>query len=136
MGLAEKRAVEAIKTGVFKDITNQVAQVVGKEVQIDVAWDDFMKEIEGRPDALSEYVTSVFFSPLVNGLKAVCADDMSRKAVNEGVNKIELACSGSYWSEGGISFSSGTLKLDSTYANIEKVQARTDAVQKVIENGL
>ena len=135
MGLAEKRIVKAFQEGPYKKYESQIHEVVGKEIEIDVNWDSLSKG--GSSDLWEDSFPKVYFIPLIDALKSICADDMGKEAIAESLTKIIIENNGNWSSSSWSSFSDGVLKLDNDpITNIDSTQARAESLQKVLENNL
>lgn len=81
MGLQEKKAAKAIKDQYFDDYQKDLNEIVGKELPIEINWDSFdLNSIK--------FIPSVCLQRTVDAFKAVCADDLGKEAVQEGISKI------------------------------------------------
>lgn len=137
MGLAEKRAIEGFKTNKFIDFQKQIESVIGMTVSYDIAWDDFASQLEGRSDAteaMNEYMSGMFFMPMINAFKSICADYMGKTALKSSLKKIQMLNTNSYYyGETGASYEAGVLKLDFYYTNADQITERETAIRTKIE---
>lgn len=139
MGLAEKRAIEGFKTSQYTDFKKQIEGILGASVEFDIAWDNFSMQLEGRSnptEAMSEYMAGMFFQPMINAFKSICSDDMGKTALKESLKKVQMLNSGNYYSDSGVTYDSGVLKLDFYYANVDQVADRETAIRTKIESAL
>ena len=135
MGLAEKRIVKAFQEGPYKKYESQIHEVVGKEIEIEVNWDSLSKG--GSSDLWEDSFPKVYFIPLIDALKSICADDMGKEAIAESLTKIIIENNGNWSTSSWSSFSNGVLNLDADpVTNIDSTQARATSLQKVLENNL
>ncbi len=137
--LAEKRIVEGFKTSQFTEFQKQIEGIVGMSVEFDIAWDDFCSQIEGMSypaEAMSEYMAGMFFHPMINAFKSICSDDMGKTALKESLKKIQILNSGNYYSDSGVTYDSGVLRLDFKYTNVDQVADRETAIRTKIESAL
>ena len=80
----------------------------------------------------------VYFTPLVDALKAICEDEMGKEAIAEELQKIIIkneagVSSATYWS----SFDNKTITLDhKPTTNVHHIEDRAKQLQKALENGL
>lgn len=134
MGLAEKRAVEEIKTK-MAEWGKQICAAAQTNIPIEVKWDTLVKEDAGgyAVDAFEK----VFVGPLVQGFQKLCNDDIGKKAVADGIKKIVIknegdVISGSYWA----TFENGILTLDHRAANVDYGNERAEGLVEVLSKAL
>ena len=136
MGLAERRIAKAFQENEYQSFLNEIKEVVGKEVEVDVAWDTL--QVEGMSHLYEECWPQVYFQPLVAALKSVCQDEMGKEAIADELSKViikneEGISSESKWA----SFSDKTLVLDhKPTTNVHHVDARAGKLQKLLEDSL
>lgn len=139
MGLAEKRAMESFKTSQFIDFKKQIEGILGASVEFEIAWDNFNSQIEGRSnptETMIDYMSGLFFYPMINAFKSICSDDFGKTALKESLKKIQMINVGNYCGDSGVTFDSGVLKLDFYYANVDQVADRETAIRTKIESAL
>ncbi|QDO94486.1 hypothetical protein FNB79_11090 [Formosa sediminum] len=85
MGLQEKRAAKSIEDQYLENYQNEINEIVGKDLPININWDTFELDY-------IKFVPSVCLQRLTDALKAVCSDDMGKEAIAESVNSIEVYC--------------------------------------------
>ncbi len=115
MGLAEKRAIEAFKTNNFNQLKSEIESLTGFPVEFDITWDNFSSQLEGRSspvETMTEYMTCMFFKPLINAFRSICVDDMGKTALKSLLKKVQMINTGNFYGDSGVSFESGVLKLD------------------------
>ncbi len=136
MGLAERRIVKAFQESAYENFLTAMKKVIGKDVEIDVAWDTLAED--GMSHLYEEAWPQVYFEPLIKALESICSDDMGKEAISESLEKViikneEGISSPSSWS----SFENGILNLDhKPTTNIHYIDDRAKAVQTLLENSL
>ncbi|HTJ66763.1 MAG TPA: hypothetical protein VL551_04475 [Actinospica sp.] len=135
MGLAERRSVERFKNEDYPGWKARIDEAAGFDVPIEVTWEELA--VPDYADQYAEYFPQVYFQPLLDALGAVGADDMGKEALREGVTKVVVRNTDTYFSESGISFAGGVLTIDhKSDTNTHHVAERTKALQSVLEAGL
>jgi hypothetical protein len=139
--LAERRAITAYEQGAYAAHLADIKTAAGFEVPVDVKWDTIARPGESAAYGEDDYWTRIFFVPLKNALKAITVDDIGKKALQAKLKKIvihydkDTASPTNYASD--VSFSEGVLTLNFVpYNNAGDVDARANAIQKVLENAL
>jgi len=106
MGLTERRAVQTLKDGDFKQFVEEVKSICGPELTIEMDWaslesdDDCLWIVENRKHR--EYM----FGRLQNVLAHICSDDMGKSALSQSLKKIVLINA-----SGDMGFEDGTFTL-------------------------
>jgi hypothetical protein len=135
MGLAERRGVENFKTGSYPAWKERIDEKAGFEVDVEVEWDSL-----GEPGHAEEYerqFPKIYFEPLVGALEAITIDDLGRKALKEGLKKVVVKNSDTYYSPTGFAFSGGVLTIDhQPHYNVDYWEERRDALRRLLEDGL
>ena len=130
MGLAEKRATMEFQKNVYPNLKRAIDEAAGFEIPIQVDWEALAQPEDSA--LYKEFWTNIYFEPLLGAFKVICADDLGKGALKEGLKKIEICNSKQFGSPEGFSFAAGVLKLDHKLVNVENVEERTkDLVEKV-----
>jgi hypothetical protein len=91
----------------------------------------------GAPAAPTFYENlKIYFTPLADALKSICADDMGKDALKAALKKVTLTNEGHHSSPSGFSFEKGVLTLDHGLSNIGDVTDRKKAIEKLLEKAL
>ena len=136
MGLAERRIAKAFQENEYQNFLKEIKDVVGKDVEVDVAWDTL--QVDGMSHLYEECWPQVYFQPLVAALKSICEDDMGKEAIADELSKViikneEGISSESRWA----SFADKTLVLDhKPTTNVHYVDARAKKLQQLLEDSL
>lgn len=109
MGLAERRAVEGIKNGEYKAFVNDVKNIVGYDLSIDVDWVSVEDHRECAWIVENNKVQSVWFDNLLAVLKSVAADEMGKNALKEKLKSIVFINA-----EGYLTFDNGVFTIPSS----------------------
>lgn len=135
MGLAERRAAKDFQDKTFPKLVEQIHQVVGFAIPIEVAWDQLA--VEGQTEQYNEAWTEIYFKPVIEGLRQITRDDMGKEAVKGGIKKLELRnASGFYSPHSAIKFTDGTLSIDHELTNVGDTADRTKYLIELVEKGL
>jgi hypothetical protein len=136
MGLKERRSIEEYKDGVFDEFASKIKEVIGKELSIDVDWEQLA--IEERTHEYAGW-SKIFFEPLIESLTNIAKDEMGKKALAEKVTNIKIQntnCSISAGSSNWFSFEDGVITLDHKLTNysqdteyLEKVKKLTSSIE-------
>lgn len=136
MGLAEKRAIEELKKGQFAEVVKNIKDITKFDVDVVANWDDFATHMDGRSDDISRYFMEMFGTTMVESLKAICADDIGREALQGVLKKITFKCdSNASYSESGFSFANGEVVMNLTWSGND-IEPRTKAMISLLEKSL
>jgi hypothetical protein len=136
MGLQEKRALKAFQEGNYQQLTSEINTLAGYPIEFEVNWDTL---------ALDEYAAlyedcfpKVYFTPLINAIKEIAADDMGKEALKEILKKIVIKNEGGYYSAGSAySFQSGVLTVDhQPFNNVDNITERSTVVGELLMKNL
>lgn len=136
MGLVEKRIIAAYQKEQFPAWQERLKQLVGAELEYDVAWNEIVKE--GFPDAYPATLDYNFFQPLFNALSSICSDDIGTESFRETIRRIKIG-NLREWSSLEAKVDGDCLSLDSdpTYERTDgSVQDYSGRIQKVLEAAL
>jgi hypothetical protein len=136
MGIAERRATKDFQDRALPGLKEQIQKLAGFPVEIEINWEQLAKE--GAQDRYLEGWKKVYFTPVIDALKAVACDDMGRDAIKGGLKKISFAnTAGKYSAESAVSFISGELTVDhDPDCNVDYVAERAKAIQRALEKAL
>jgi hypothetical protein len=131
MGLAEKRAIKELQDKVYPELKQKLDQAAKFAVPLEVQWDTLASE--GYAHLLVDSIPKVYFNPLIEALKSICADDMGQQALKGALKKVVIRNSGS----SDISFADGQLLFDhDPVTNIDYGDERRDKIVKILEKAL
>jgi len=85
MGLNERRKIKELQEQTFPQRMAELAEITGGAITYDVDWDSFADDMEALNfvDNLSCHRTNM-------ALRVICADDLGKEAVQEGLKTIRL----------------------------------------------
>lgn len=134
-GLKEKRAVKNFQEQTFPKLTQQINTVASVDVPVEVDWDSIA--VDDYADMYEEGFTKVYFTPLLDALKEICADDMGKDALKNALKKVVIKNSSNSYSPSNFSFADGVLVIDhSPTTNIDDTKERTKKIVKLLEDAL
>ncbi|BDD07298.1 hypothetical protein AUTU_47810 (plasmid) [Aureibacter tunicatorum] len=118
----------------YPDYKQQILDVVGYELEIDVDWDSLAKD--GNVDQYELSIPDVYFAPVLKVFKDVCQDDMGKEALQEVVKKIEFKNENDIWSaRDWVKLKGDVLILDhETTTNSGNIDDRAYYLNEVLEN--
>ncbi|MCF8060599.1 MAG: hypothetical protein K9K67_14955 [Bacteriovoracaceae bacterium] len=136
MGLKERRALEEFKTQSYGNLLNQIKSAAQFEVEVEFNFESLEKNI--LPDYFAEHVTKVFFTPLINTLNSIAADELGATALKQSLKKIIIQDSNSiHISNQWASLKDGVLTLDHEVStNVDQIVDRTESLTALLENNL
>ena len=121
MGLKEKRAAKEFVDTRLDSLLAQVSKQAKFEVDVEIDWDTL--SVDDYSHLYDEAWPKVYFKPLIAAFKDMCADDLSREALQEGVKKVVICNhSDNYSAQKWARFKDGTLTLNhSPIINVNEV---------------
>lgn len=129
MGLAERRAVTAVKENDYKTFEAKVKELCGFEVKMTFDW----PTIENHKDCVwiceNKRYNGYMFDPIAEALKNVCADNMGKDAVKSALKEINMIPS-----TGDLTFENGVLTIRNDLTGNGAYGA--DSIQSTLEKGL
>jgi hypothetical protein len=134
-GLKEKRAIKNFQEKSYPKLTKEINSIAGTDVPIEVDWDSIA--VDGYSELYEEGFTKVYFTPLADALKGICADDMGKTALKEALKKVVIKNSSDSYSPSNFSFADGVLVIDhSPTSNLADTKDRTDKIVKLLEDAM
>ena len=134
MGLAERRAATNFKDNEFPALQQEINAAAGFDVPLEVKWDSLTQD--GYTDQYNESATKLFFRPLIDALKAITVDDLGKDSLKASLKKIIISNEHDNISGNGFKFQNGELVIDHKFTNVQETEARTKAIQKLLEKNL
>jgi len=136
MGLAEKRVVKSFQEGTYQGFVKQINDIIEKPLEIEVQWDQLAEN--GMSHLYESHWPKIYFTPLVNVLQNICADELGKEAVNTGLDKIIIKNEDDIYSPGSwSSLDEKVLVLNHMpTANVDNIKGRTEGLQKELEDNL
>ena len=136
MGLKERRVGKEFQDSHYGGHRKAIEEALGFEVTIEVDWEAL--QVEDMSHLYVECWPKVYFTPLTEGFKTICADDMGKEALKEALKKIVITnqagnSSGRSW----VTFNEGVLKLDhKPTSNVDQIKERTEGLVSMLESSL
>lgn len=135
MGLKEKRAVQDFEQNIFPGLKTEIETIAGFSIEFEIAWEKLA--IDGYDHLYAEAFPKVYFTPIANAFKEICVDDMGKEALKGALKKIFITNEKGASSPTAMAFEGGTLTVDHKPAtNIDDIDVRSKAIQKLLENAL
>lgn len=136
MGLQERRAVKTFQDGSYQSLTNEINTLAGYPLEFDINWDTLA--LEEYTHLYDEGFTKVYFTPLINALKEITADDMGKEALKEALKKVVIKNeAGNYYGSTAYAFNGGVLTIDhQPFSNIDNITERSEELSKLLMKNL
>lgn len=90
MGLQERRAVQALKDGDFKQFTERVNSICGGDMPVEMDWSSFENDNDIIWILDNKKPQECVFGRLEKVLSKICGDDMGKSALKDKVKKISV----------------------------------------------
>ncbi|TPN83399.1 hypothetical protein [Aquimarina algicola] len=136
MGLSERRVAKKFEEEIFPELKKDIEQAAKKSLEFEVEWKSIA--IDGMSHLYEECWPQVYFEPIKIALGNITVDDMGAEAIEESLSKIVIknekeTSSPSKW----CTFEDNILILDhKPTTNVNQIQDRADAIQKMLEDNL
>src|SRR5436305_11117352 len=85
MGLNERRKIEELKNTTFPGRVKEIEEICGKAIPYDVDWASLADDAEGL-----NFIDNISCHRLNMALRVICADDLGKEAVRDGLKVIRL----------------------------------------------
>jgi hypothetical protein len=135
MGLAGRRAAKEFETNVFPKLKAEIDAVAGFPVPIEVRWDTLTKD-ETYVASWNDAWPKIYFTPMVEAFKSICADDLGKEALKGALKKVIVQDAKDSYSSWWATFEGGTLTLDYQFTNVDYVDDRTKVLRETLEKAL
>lgn len=134
-GLKEKRAIKDFQEKSYPKLKKEIDGAAGLDVPIEVDWNSIA--VKDYAHLYEEGFTKVYFTPLLEALKEICADDMGKSALKNALKKVVIKNSSDSFSPSKFTFSEGVLVIDhSPTTNLGDTKDRTAKIVKLLEGAL
>jgi hypothetical protein len=136
MGLSEKRALKTFQDGSYQKLTSEIHTLAGYPLEFEVNWDTIA--LDEYAEIYEESFSKVYFTPLVNAIKEITADDMGKEALKESLKKVVIKNEGgNVYGSTAYSFNAGVLTIDhQPFSNIDNITERSMALSKLLMKNL
>lgn len=128
MGLEDKRFKKQMENETLPEIARQLAEIVGKDIEIDIDWESFntkesMQEIEHQ-----------VFGRVLEAMRAVAVDDIGKEALQESMNSVSVKNLESKENR-SCTFEAGTLLLQTDWTDFWSIFSAED-IKDILEEAL
>ncbi len=89
-GLAERRAIKEYQDSKFPEFKKQIDAAAGFDVKVTVNWDKLAVPGQAEHYLEDEYISDIFFYPLIEALKSVAKDEMGKTALKSSLKEIVI----------------------------------------------
>lgn len=136
MGLLEKRALKAFQEDNYQKLLSEINTLAGYTIEFDIKWDNIAKDDYAA--MYDEAFTKVYFTPFIEALKEITADDMGKEALQETLKKVVIKNEGGFvYGSTAYSFSDGVLTIDhEPFSNIDNITERSMELGKLLMKNL
>ena len=110
MGLNERRKIKELQEVTFPARVKEIEEICGKAIPYEVAWDSMADDLQAL-----NFVDNVSCHRLNMALRVICADEMGKEAVREGLKLIRLT-NVKDPAAMQLSFADGVLSMSCAYA--------------------
>lgn len=133
MGLAERRAASQFEETAYPKLRKEIDAAVSFEVPVEVDWSSLA--VEGSAHRYEEAWPKIYFTPLIEALKAIAADELGREVLRSALKRVVIRnTTGASTGSSMVSFRDGVLTLDhEPVTHINNVEERQAAIQKALE---
>jgi len=133
MGLAEKRALKEVQDKLVPPLTKEIAEAAKFPVPLEIQWDTIAPACERYAEIVAETIPLVYFKPVIEAFKKICADDMGRDALKGALKKVVFRHGG--WPS--FTFEDGVLTIDhDPVTNRDDWDKRRDKIAGILEKAL
>ena len=109
MGLNERRKMKELQDTTLPERMKEIEEICGRPIPYEVDWDSFAEDLEGL-----NFMDNLSCHRLNMALRVICADDMGKEAVRDGINLIRLKNVPKDAMK--LTFAGGTLEMHCAYA--------------------
>ena len=138
LSLNQKRAQDAFKTSFYNNWESEVKAIVGDGVSVEVAWDTLYHYTEeDSAQLVSEFWSTLYFSPLKTALTGVCSDTMGKEALTSKLKKIVISGDTEERDADTATFIDGIFTIKQLpFSEAENESTRADTWKGILEAGL
>lgn len=136
MGLLEKRALKAFQEDNLQKLLSEINTLAGYTIEFDIKWENIAKDDYAA--MYDEAFTKVYFTPFIEALKEITADDMGKEALQETLKKVVIKNEGGFvYGSTAYSFNDGVLTIDhEPFSNIDNISERSMELGKLLMKNL
>ena len=130
MGLAEKRKIKELQDSVFPGRVKEIEEICGKAIPYEVDWDSIADDAEAL-----NFIDNLSCHRLNMALRMICADDMGKQAVRDGLKLVKLR-NVKDKSAMRMTFENGVLEMHCAYALRTEGMHGDGAIRALLEKNL
>jgi hypothetical protein len=130
MGLEERRMIKELQEVTLPGRVKDIEEICGAPIPYDVDWTTFADDKAGL-----NFLDNISCHRLNMALRVICADDMGKEAVREGLKKVRLVNVKSH-DQRKISFDGGVLEMHVSYAEGANALFSDNEIREVLMKGL
>ena len=130
MGLNERRKIKELQETTFPNRVKEIEEICGIPIPYEVDWDSLADDAQGL-----NFIDNLSCHRLNMALRVICADEMGKAAVRDGLKLVRLKNVKDKASM-EIAFDSGVLEMHCAYGLGAGGMFNDNAIRKVLENNL
>lgn len=130
MGLNERRKIKELQETTFPNRVKEIEEICGIPIPYEVDWDSLDDDAQGL-----NFIDNLSCHRLNMALRVICADEMGKAAVRDGLKLVRLKNVKDQASM-KIAFDSGVLEMHCAYGLGAGGMFNDNAIRKVLENNL
>jgi hypothetical protein len=130
MGLNERRKMKELQETTFPKRVKEIEEICGIPIPYEVDWDSLADDAQGL-----NFIDNLSCHRLNMALRVICADEMGKAAVRDGLKLVRLKNVKDKASM-KIAFDGGVLEMHCAYALGAEGMFNDNAIRKVLENNL
>ncbi|MCU1390030.1 MAG: hypothetical protein JWL72_3368 [Ilumatobacteraceae bacterium] len=130
MGLEERRRIKELQDVTLPERVKEIEEICGTPIPYEVDWDSLANDAAGL-----NFLDNLSCHRLNMALRVICADDLGREAVRDGLHLIKLK-NVAEPSAMSIAFDAGVLEMHCAYAQGTSGMYGDDAIREVLLAGL
>ena len=130
MGLNERRKMKELQETTFPQRVKEIEEICGIPIPYEVDWDSLADDAQGL-----NFIDNLSCHRLNMALRVICADEMGKAAVRDGLKLVRLKNVKDKASM-KIGFDGGVLEMHLAYGLGAEGMFSDNAIRKVLENSL
>lgn len=130
MGLAERRKIKELTDTTIPEREKELLEITGSPIRYEIDWDSLANDAEGL-----NFLDNISCHRLNMALRVICADELGREAVRDGLKVVKLANVATP-GEMSIAFSGGVLEMRCAYAQRTDGMYSDGQIRDVLMKGL
>jgi len=130
MGLAERRKIKELTETTIPEREKELLEITGSPIRYEIDWDSLANDAEGL-----NFLDNISCHRLNMALRVICADELGREAVRDGLKLVKLANVATP-AQMSIVFSGGVLEMRCAYAQRTEGMYSDGAIRDVLMKGL